>query len=49
MKRAIVKYLDTQIEKIDLAICKIKSQINLIKEYKTTLIYEAVCGRAEGI
>lgn len=45
-QKAIAEYLDTQIEKIDLAICKIKSQINLIKEYKSTLISEAVCGRA---
>lgn len=45
-QKAIAEYLDTQIEKIDLAICKIKSQINLIKEYKTTLISETVCGRA---
>ncbi|WP_034583420.1 restriction endonuclease subunit S [Helicobacter pametensis] len=44
-QKAIAEYLDTQIEKIDLAISKIKSQINLIKEYKTTLISEAVCGR----
>lgn len=44
-QKAIAEYLDTQIEKIDLAICKIKSQINLIKEYKTTLISEAVCRR----
>lgn len=44
-QKKIAEYLDTQIEKIDLAICKIKSQINLIKEYKTTLISEAVCGR----
>lgn len=48
-QKAIAEYLDTQIEKIDLAICKIKTQINLIKEYKTTLISEAVCGRVEGI
>ena len=44
-QKTIVEYLDTQIAKIDLAISKIKSQINLIKEYKTTLISEAVCGR----
>lgn len=44
-QKVIAEYLDTQIEKIDLAICKIKTQINLIKEYKTTLISEAVCGR----
>lgn len=46
-QKTIAEYLDTQIEKIDLAICKIKSQINLIKEYKATLISEAVCGRAK--
>ena len=46
-QKAIAEYLDTQITKIDLAISKIKSQINLIKEYKTTLISEAVCGRVE--
>lgn len=45
MKRAIVKYLDTQIEKIDLAICKIKSQINLVKEYN----FKAVYGMVEGV
>lgn len=44
-QKAIAEYLDTQITKIDLAISKIKSQINLIKEYKSTLISEAVCGR----
>ena len=44
-QKDIAEYLDTQIAKIDLAISKIKSQINLIKEYKTTLISEAVCGR----
>lgn len=45
MKRAIVKYLDAQIEKIDLAIFKIKSQINLAKAYN----FKAVCGMVEGI
>ncbi len=44
-QKAIAEYLDTQIEKIDCVIFKIKSQINLIKEYKSTLISEAVCGR----
>lgn len=44
-QKTIAEYLDTQIAKIDLAILKIKSQINLIKEYKSTLISEAVCGR----
>lgn len=46
-QKIIAEYLDTQIEKIDCVISKIKSQINLIKEYKTTLISEAVCGRVE--
>lgn len=44
-QKTIAQYLDTQIEKIDLAISKIRSQIKLIKEYKTTLISESVCGR----
>lgn len=46
-QKTIAQYLDTQIEKIDLAISKIRSQIKLIKEYKTTLISESVCGRIE--
>lgn len=44
-QKVIAQYLDTQIEKIDLAISKIKSQISLMREYKTTLISETTCGR----
>lgn len=41
----IAKFLDEKCEKIDLLIEKTKKQIELIKEYKTTLINQAVCGR----
>ncbi|MCI5632258.1 restriction endonuclease subunit S [Helicobacter sp.] len=46
-QKAIAEFLDTQITKIDLAIEKIKEQITLIKEYKTSLINQAVCGRIQ--
>lgn len=46
-QKAIASYLDTQITKIDLAIEKTKQQIALIKEYKTSLINQAVCGRIQ--
>ncbi|EAJ5860072.1 restriction endonuclease subunit S [Campylobacter jejuni] len=41
----IANFLDEKCEKIDLLIEKTKKQIKLIKEYKTTLINQAVCGR----
>ncbi|MGJ0158170.1 restriction endonuclease subunit S [Campylobacter coli] len=43
----IAKFLDEKCEKIDLLIEKTKKQIKLIKEYKTTLINQAVCGRVD--
>lgn len=46
-QKAIADYLDTQITKIDLAIEKTKQQIALIKEYKTSLINQAICGRIQ--
>ena len=46
-QKAIASYLDTQITKIDLAIEKTKQQIALIKEYKTSLINQAICGRMQ--
>lgn len=46
-QKAIASYLDTQITKIDLTIEKTKEQITLIKEYKTSLINQAVCGRIQ--
>ncbi|EIB19041.1 restriction modification system DNA specificity subunit [Campylobacter jejuni subsp. jejuni LMG 23216] len=41
----IAKFLDSEISKIDAIIEKTKKQIKLIKEYKTTLINQTVCGR----
>ncbi|EAB5322381.1 restriction endonuclease subunit S [Campylobacter jejuni] len=41
----IAQFLDSEISKIDAIIEKIKKQIELIKEYKITLINQAVCGR----
>ncbi|HDZ4932993.1 TPA: restriction endonuclease subunit S [Campylobacter jejuni] len=43
----IANFLDEKCEKIDLLIEKTKKQIKLIKEYKTTLINQAVCGRMD--
>ncbi|EHF5078570.1 restriction endonuclease subunit S, partial [Campylobacter jejuni] len=41
----IANFLDSEISKIDKIIEKTEKQIELIKEYKTTLINQAVCGR----
>ncbi|MBX1934899.1 restriction endonuclease subunit S [Campylobacter lari] len=41
----IANFLDEKCGKIDLLIEKTEKQIKLIKEYKTTLINQAVCGR----
>ncbi|EGK7522641.1 restriction endonuclease subunit S [Campylobacter lari] len=41
----IAYFLDEKCKKIDLLIEKTEKQIKLIKEYKTTLINQAVCGR----
>lgn len=41
----IAQFLDSKISKIDKIIEKTKKQIELIKEYKTILINQAVCGR----
>lgn len=46
-QKQIAKFLDEKCEKIDLLIEKTKKQIKLIKEYKTTLINQAVCGRID--
>ena len=46
-QKAIAEFLDSEISKIDSIIGKIKKQIELIKEYKSTLINQAVCGRIE--
>lgn len=44
-QKEIAEFLDKKCEKINSAIEKTKKQIELIKEYKNTLINEAVCGR----
>lgn len=41
----IADFLDSKISKIDKIIEKTKKQIKLIKEYKNTLINQAICGR----
>lgn len=43
----IAQFLDSKISKIDKIIEKTKKQIKLIKEYKNTLINQAVCGRID--
>ncbi|HEC1559324.1 TPA: restriction endonuclease subunit S [Campylobacter upsaliensis] len=44
-QKEIAEFLDKKCEKINSVIEKTKKQIELIKEYKNTLINEAVCGR----
>ncbi|EAI5630349.1 restriction endonuclease subunit S [Campylobacter lari] len=43
----IANFLDEKCGKIDLLIEKTEKQIKLIKEYKTTLINQAICGRID--
>ncbi|EDP7906848.1 restriction endonuclease subunit S [Campylobacter upsaliensis] len=44
-QKEIAAFLDSKVAQIDSAIEKTKRQIELVKEYKNTLINEAVCGR----
>lgn len=44
-QKQIAQFLDSEISKIDSIIGKIKKQIELIKEYKNSLINQAVCGK----
>ena len=44
-QKQIANFLDEKCEKINSVIEKTKKQIELVKEYKNTLINEAVCGR----
>ncbi|EAK9949779.1 restriction endonuclease subunit S [Campylobacter upsaliensis] len=44
-QKEIAEFLDSKVAQIDSVIEKTKKQITLIKEYKNTLINEAVCGR----
>lgn len=46
-QKQIANFLDEKCEKINSAIEKTKKQIELVKEYKNTLINEAVCGRID--
>jgi type I restriction enzyme, S subunit len=41
----IIKYLEKETNLIDMAISKIESEIQLIEEYKDSLIYNAVTGK----
>lgn len=43
----IIDYLEFENAKIDLAITKIEKEIELIKEYRTTLISDAVTGKID--
>lgn len=44
-QKEIAAFLDSKVAQINSAIEKTKKQIELVKEYKNTLINEAVCGR----
>ena len=44
-QKEIAEFLDSKVAQINSAIEKTKRQIELVKEYKNTLINEAVCGR----
>lgn len=46
-KKSIVDYLDIQTAKIENKVELIKKQIELLKEYKEAIIYEAVTGKME--
>ena len=44
-QKQIINHIETKISKLDKIIKQIKKEINLIKEYKTSLINEAVTGK----
>ncbi|MDX9799458.1 MAG: restriction endonuclease subunit S [Bacteroidales bacterium] len=46
-QQEIVNYLDKQTSKIDKAIQKIQQKINLLEEYKKSLIHHVVTGKAD--
>lgn len=46
-QQQIVDYIETETSKIDKTINKIEKEIELLKEYKTSLIYEAVTGKID--
>ena len=44
---AIVQHIETQCHRLDTIIKKFKKQIDLLKEYRTTLISEVVTGKID--
>lgn len=48
-QKAIVQYIDEQLEKTSAVISDKKAQINILDEYKKSLIYEYVTGKKEVI
>ena len=46
-QNAIVEYLDTQTTKIDAAIAATRSEIELLREYRTRLIADVVTGKVD--
>ena len=46
-KKDIVNFLDTETSKIDKIISTLEKEIDLVVEYKTTLIAEAVTGKID--
>ena len=46
-QNAIVSYLDNEISNINSVILKIKENITLLEEYKTSLIYHVVTGKID--
>jgi type I restriction enzyme S subunit len=46
-QRAIIKYIETKSEKINQAIAQAEKEIELIQEYRTTLISDAVTGKID--
>lgn len=47
IQNLIIKYINKETQKIDSTISKVKKQIKLLKEYKSSLIYHAVTGKIE--
>lgn len=48
-QKIIIEYLDIEIPKIDQAIHTVQQEIELIEEYKKSLIYQAVTGKIEAL
>ena len=46
-QKNIVKYLDYEISNINISISKINENINLLEEYKTSLIHHVVTGKID--